>query len=137
MSEYSEIETKFKDEKALCEALGEMGFSKDQVEIHKEAANLYGYHGDKRSTKANIIIRRKDIGSASNDVGFIKKPNGMYEAIISDYDSRRFNKKWVGNLSGHYADKLLTRKLRASGHELKRVEKVVNGKKVVVLVGIK
>lgn len=147
MSEYSEHQTEYKDEKCLVEALIEMGWSKDEIEVHKEATNLYGYHGDKRADKANIIIRRKNIGSASNDIGFAKGANGKYEAIISAYDSRSggktagktggYNKKWLGLLSGHYAEKYLTRKIRATGHELKRVEKVVNGKKVVVLVGIK
>jgi len=55
-------------------------------EEHEVAQNLYGYGGDKRQQKANIIIRRKYVGSAANDVGFLRRDDGTYELIISEYD---------------------------------------------------
>lgn len=45
--------------------------------VHKEATNLYGYQGDKRQQKAHIIIPRKQVGGASNDVGFERSKKGF------------------------------------------------------------
>ncbi len=80
-----------------------MGFDSSKVEVNDKPQNLYGYHGDKRADTAEIIIRRKHIGSASNDIGFKLQPNGTYGAIISDYDSIRFNPAWRGKLTAAYA----------------------------------
>ena len=62
-----------------------------QFEDHKVAQNLHGYAGDIRKQTANIIVRRKNVGSASNDVGFRRKANGKYELIISEYDQGQKN----------------------------------------------
>ncbi len=129
MSEYIQCKTKMKDKQALLEALEVMGYPANMLEINDTPVNLYGYHGDKRPEKANIIIRRKNIGSASNDVGFRKNADGTYEAIISDYDSRRFSKEWNKELARTYAEKLAVRQARSKGFE---VTKKVEGKKVIL-----
>jgi hypothetical protein len=64
-------------------ALEELGYV---YEEHKEASHLNGYMGDQREQVANIIVRRRNVGNASNDIGFLKKPNGNYEMIISEFD---------------------------------------------------
>jgi len=104
MSHYAELKTQIKDEKALVAALVRMGFKEEHVEIHKEATNLYGYHGDKRNDKAEIIIRRKYIGGSSNDIGFKKQADGTYKAIISDFDrtSMGYNQKWLDKTGTYY-----------------------------------
>ena len=79
-----------------------MGFKAEQVEDHEEAQNLYGYQGDKRAQKANIIVRRKYVGGSSNDIGFEKKEDGTYAAIISDYDRGRYNDQWMKKLESAY-----------------------------------
>jgi len=56
--------------------------------------NLYGYHGDKRAQVANVIIRRKQIGSSSNDIGFLFK-DGTCEAIVSDFDRHNYGQPWL------------------------------------------
>jgi hypothetical protein len=95
MSHYNEIKTQITNRSALVTALTQCGFTLDQIEVHDEAQNLKGYRGDTREQKANVIIRRKDVGTASNDLGFAQKKDGTYEAIISDYDKRRYNDKWL------------------------------------------
>ncbi len=77
------------DPDAIKAALDEMGYV---YEDHKEAQALQGYEGSNRAQKANIIIRRQHVGSASNDVGFVRKADGSYELIISQFD-RSGNKK--------------------------------------------
>ena len=79
-----------------------MGFTKEQIEVHDEATNLYGYKGDKREQTAEIVIRKKDVGSSSNDIGFKKQEDGTYQAVISEFDSARYNKKWLDDTSTHY-----------------------------------
>jgi hypothetical protein len=103
MSAYSTNETQFKNKELLLQALAEMGFDASTVEVNETAQHLYGYHGDKRADTAEIIIRRKHIGSASNDIGFKLQSNGTYGAVISDYDSNRFNSAWRGKLTAAYA----------------------------------
>ena len=77
MSEYHVVETGFKDEPVLISTLKEMGY---EPEIHKTAKNLYGYAGKKRDQKANIIIPRAQVGSASNDIGFERVKKGFETA---------------------------------------------------------
>jgi hypothetical protein len=122
MSKYSTNTTQFKDKELLLSALKEMGF--DTVEVSDTAKQLYDWHGnptsytDASGDKAEIIIRRQHINSASNDMGFRKTVNGTYEAIISAYDRRiGYNDSWVGKLSAAYARQGLVKKMTAMGHK--------------------
>ncbi len=74
----------FKDRECLLNALSECGYS--EVE-EGEALSLYGYQGDRRPETANIVVRRKFIGGASNDLGFQKTDAG-YVPVISEFDQR-------------------------------------------------
>jgi len=89
------------DEKLLADSLKEMGF---QIETHSEPVTMYGWHGETRPEKATVIIRRHHTGiGASNDVGFVKGPDGKITAIISDYDrASKFNDSWLGKLRQEY-----------------------------------
>jgi hypothetical protein len=102
MSHYIDIEMQIKDRNALVRALGRMGF-KNKVEIHDDARNLYGYQNDERKQKANVIIRKKFISSASNDIGFEKQDSGFFTAHISEYDkSIGYDDKWTTKLFTYY-----------------------------------
>jgi Protein of unknown function (DUF1257) len=74
----------FCDRQLLLDALSELGFS--SVEEGDELP-LFGYAGDRRPETASLVVRRQQIGSASNDLGFARTSEGYYP-IISDYDSR-------------------------------------------------
>lgn len=100
MSHYLDIETCMSDEKALVRALARMGYT--TVETHKEPQNLYGYKGDMRTQKAEVIIRRNYVGQASNDIGYAKGPDGNFKAIISEYDSSKHNTEWQNKVSTYY-----------------------------------
>lgn len=76
--------TAFKDRECLLNALAECGYK--TVE-EGEALSLYGYQGDRRPETAQIVVRRKIIGAASNDLGFQKTDSG-YVPVISEYDQR-------------------------------------------------
>lgn len=110
-------DTAFKDRECLLNALSECGYS--QVE-EGESLSLYGYQGDKRTETAQIVVRRKFIGSASNDLGFQKTDNG-YVPVISEYDQKYMMQgKFLTNLRTNYnlksAEKL-ARNLRATLHK--------------------
>jgi len=86
MSHFTYIKTQFKNREALIKALNDVGYN------HLEEGSnlsLYGYRGDKRSQTADIVVRRKYLSNASNDIGF-KWQGDHYEAIISEYDRRVF-----------------------------------------------
>jgi hypothetical protein len=102
MSHFTRVKTQFKNRACLIKALEDMGY-KGKVEVHDKAVNLYGYQGDKREQVANIILRRKYVGGSSNDIGFVLREDGSYEAIISEFDSTKHNKAWVGKLTQRYS----------------------------------
>ncbi|MFN8472142.1 MAG: DUF1257 domain-containing protein [Anaerolineae bacterium] len=77
-------EAVFKDRRLLLAALADLGYG--EVE-EGEALPLYGYLGDRRAETAEIVVRRKYLGSASNDLGFALTPQG-YVPVISEYDQR-------------------------------------------------
>jgi hypothetical protein len=82
MSEYHEIDIGLKDQECIVKTLEELGY---KPQIHAEAVPLEGFRGDKRKQKAHIVIPRKQVGSASNDVGF-ELVNGEYVLRVSQFD---------------------------------------------------
>ena len=44
------------------------------------------------------------MGRASNDLGFVKSPDGTYRAIISDFDKSRHNDAWMLKLTDSYSE---------------------------------
>ena len=106
----------FKDRECLLKALSECGYG--TVEEGEQLA-LYGYQGDRRPEAAQIVVRRKFIGSASNDLGFQKTQAG-YVPIISEFDQRTMmGGKFLTTLRTNYnlksAEKL-ARSLRGTLH---------------------
>jgi hypothetical protein len=129
VSHFTHIAMEFKDQTSLVEALIEMGFTREQIEVHEKATNLFGYQGDKRTDLANIIIRRKYVGSASNDIGFVKGANGSFTAIISDFDrgseiggeSRgKYGTAWQNRLKQTYGARHSERLLTSRGYKVTR-----------------
>jgi hypothetical protein len=74
----------FKDRRLLLAALAELGYA--DVEEGEKLA-LFGYEGDRRRETAEIVVRRRHVGAASNDLGFARTEQG-YVPIISEYDQR-------------------------------------------------
>ncbi len=102
MSHYTNLEVDFTDGECLKKALGAMGFSSHMIEVHDTPQNLIGYQGDVRAQKAHIIIRRKNVGTASNDIGFERMASGKYVAHVSEYDANKYSKAWFGKLTQAY-----------------------------------
>ena len=107
MSHYAEIKLKMSgDAEAIIRALLDIGagrWVRAQIEVHAERQNLVGYQGDTRTQKAHIIIRRKFVGGAANDIGFEKKVDGSWVAHISDYDAHSYDANWQKRLLSKWA----------------------------------
>lgn len=124
MSHYTKVKTKITSKSLLMKALNDMGFTSEMIRDCSTAEQLEGYGGDKRADRAEIILPRKHVGGASNDIGFKLQEDGTYGAIISEYDSRsnpacRKNERTKGILS-YNSDWLNLLNQRYAYHHLKQ-----------------
>ena len=104
----------FKDRALLIGALHDLGYG----EVDEgEALPLYGYHGDRRPETAEIVVRRRHLGSLSNDLGFTRTEGG-YVPIISEYDrSALHGGRFLAELRTAYSERVVAevaRRLRGS-----------------------
>ncbi len=138
MSKYQLSDTNMSDGACIKQALCQMGFDEAHIEVHAEPQTLFGYHGDARPERANIIIRRQHTGiGASNDIGFLKDPvTGTYRGIISQYDAgAKFNDSWLGKLRQGYAEIRTIAQAKAKGHRLltREIVRSADGREAVKL----
>lgn len=131
MSHFTVMKTKIVDQEALVKALMDLGFQ--EVEVHETAQHLYGYRGDQRAQTAEVIVRRKYIGRASNDIGFKLGQNGTYTALISEYDRDQYGQEWLNQLSQRYAYHVARMKLTQQGFDLVNEEIQQDGRIHLVL----
>jgi hypothetical protein len=89
------------DQDCLLQALADLGFTQDRVEVHPTAVPLVGYEGSRRQQRAHVVIRRHEVGTASNDIGFERTPTG-FRTHVSDYDQRRYGGEWTRRLQARY-----------------------------------
>jgi hypothetical protein len=130
MSKYEELRTVLSDEHFLVEALRELGYS---PEVSHEGMSLYGYLGDERPEKAHIVIRRRQLDSASNDIGFARDAKGVYSALISEYDRGiGFNDAWLGRVAQTYKERHTMAVAKSKGYRFlgRQVVETPAGKKV-------
>lgn len=115
MSAYKRIECDIVDKDSLLEALALLNLS---FQDHEIPQNLYGWKGDQREEKANIIINRNEVNKytgASNDIGFLW--NGeKYEMVISEYDKKcNMDKRFIQA----YVKVVLEKSLLKNGFKIK------------------
>lgn len=130
MSKYEELRTVLSEERFLVEALQELGYSPD---VSHEGMSLYGYLGDERPEKAHIVMRRRQLDSASNDIGFARDANGVYRALISEYDRGiGFNDGWLGRVVQAYKERQTMAVAKSKGYRFlgRQVVETPAGKKV-------
>jgi hypothetical protein len=130
MSKYEEVRTVLSEERFLVEALREFGFS---PEVSHEGMSLCGYLGDERPEKAHIVIRRRQLDSASNDIGFARDANGVYRALISEYDRGiGFDDTWLGRVAQTYKEHQTMAVAKSKGYRFlgRQVVETPAGKKV-------
>jgi hypothetical protein len=116
MSQYLNMATQIVSGEHLVKALKDVGFN--EVEIYRTAQPLRGWMGDIRANTAEIIIRKKYVGSASNDIGFKLGPQGRFTAVISEFDQKKYNAVWLNRLTQRYAYHVARDKLEEKGFDL-------------------
>ena len=130
MSAYGEFTTVMSEERYLVEGLTAMGY---RVEVHADGAALVGYHGDERRETAHVIIRRAQLDSASNDIGFVRGQDGRYQAILSEYDrSIGYGDQWLGKVQQHYKESQTLAVAKSKGYIFrgKEVIQTANGPQI-------
>ena len=130
MSKYVELRTSVTDERYLVEALGELGY---EPEVCRQGRPLVGYLGDERAERAQIIIPRGQLDSASNDIGFARDASGVYQAIVSEYDRGiGFDDVWLARLVQVYKERQTMAVAKAKGYVFKGREVIdtPQGKKI-------
>ena len=130
MSAYGEFETIMREQRFLVEGLTAMGY---KVEVNADGAALVGYHGDERRETAHVIIRRTQLNSASNDIGFVRGTDGHFRAILSEYDrSIGYNDQWLGKVHQHYKESQTLAVAKSKGYIFrgKEVIQTVNGPQI-------
>lgn len=131
MSHFTTICTKLIDQQHLLAALRDLGFN--DVESLSTPSTLFGYRGDARPELAEIIIRRKYIGGASNDIGFAKSTDGTFKAIISAYDRGKYSHSWLQKVQHRYAYHATKEALSNEGFSLVEEEQQQDGTLHLVL----
>jgi len=121
MSKYRRIETQFKDEITLRQALTDVCKERDIAFEAGEALILYGYQGDPRPEIAEYVIRRNHISCSANDLGFHRRADGTFEIIISEYDSRTTAAHIVREVKQRYARLQVEKLARARGYRVEEI----------------
>ncbi|GKQ41108.1 DUF1257 domain-containing protein [Streptomyces sp. A012304] len=130
MSHFTRVRTALREPDLLVQALATLGFT--TVETHDTPQPLYGYQGDARPERAEVIVRRAHIGRLSNDIGFRRRADGTFEAVISAYDRSRYNEPWLTGLARAYGHAAALRYAEDNGYEVDSdVEE--NGRRRLVL----
>jgi len=130
MSEYVVCDSPtIKSPHHLKKALISIGVSENHIEEHEFPVALQGYQGDSRKQTAHIVIRRKNVGSASNDIGFEVTDNGI-SIMVSDYDKSHgigrdiipMAKGGTGKLESAYAKSVIEEKMIGQGLTVSKCE---------------
>jgi Protein of unknown function (DUF1257) len=135
LSKYDSFQTTLTEPTPLIAALEALGYP---VEVHREGASLFGYHGEERPERAQIIIRRQYLNPASNDIGFRRGPSGTFEAILSEYDRHiGFDQKWLGRVHQRYKEERTMAMARKKGYVFRgrEVIQTERGEQVKLLFG--
>lgn len=86
MSHFTRIKAQFRNRDAIVIALRAIGFN---PVVSDAPVHLYGIGGHRRPETAQVIVPRKQITSAANDLGFAYNPQTeSYDMIISEFDAR-------------------------------------------------
>ena len=122
MSKYMRIETVFKDEDTLRRALVDVCQSRRIQFETGQNLSLYGYRGRERAETSDYVIRRKFVGSAANDLGFARKADGTFEAVISQFDSRTEGMRILNEIRQRYTRLQVEKLARARGMRVEEVK---------------
>src|SRR5258707_1077403 len=126
-------EWRFSERSKEMAGYGKFGNIKGEDKVLGGGAALVGYHGDERSETAHVVIRRAQLNSASNDIGFVRGTDGRFRAILSEYDrSIGYNDQWLGKVHQHYKESQTLAVAKSKGYIFrgKEVIQTANGPQI-------
>ncbi len=101
MSKLRRIPTAMTSATHLVAALEQSGLR--EVERVSELAPLMSWRGQPLPERAEILVRRRQIGATADDLGFVRGADGRYEALVSEILLSRFDRRWFAELEKRYA----------------------------------
>jgi len=101
MAKLRRIPTSMTSGSHLVAALEQSGLR--EVERVADLAPLVSWRGQPLPERAEIIVRRRQIGATADDLGFVRGAEGRYEALVSEILLSRFDKRWFAELEKRYA----------------------------------
>lgn len=115
MSHFTRIQTTIVDQGALVLALADAGY---EAQVHEEPVRLHGFLGEGRDQRAHVVVPKRQVGWASNDLGFERTSDGTFRAWISDFDARKHDSRWLAQLTQRYAYHVTVHKLTQQSFEV-------------------
>nr|BFE60770.1 hypothetical protein GCM10020063_052960 [Dactylosporangium thailandense] len=125
MSHFTRVRTALRDPALLAKALAAVGL--EQAEVHDVAQTLYGYQGDARPERAEVIVRRARLGRMSNDLGFRRTVDGTFEAIVSEFDRAQYGDPWLQRVTQEYGRAATLEYAEHNGFEVAGEERQSDG----------
>jgi len=121
VSAYSKLRTQFTSRYRLRQALEAAGVEFEACKVGQEK-HLIDWHGQQRPETATFIVRRHNINSLSNDLGWTWT-GSCFEEIVSEFDQGCVQTTEIRQaVKREYAVVTATEAARAKGYTVKRVD---------------
>ncbi|MBL8862450.1 MAG: hypothetical protein JNK02_10620 [Planctomycetes bacterium] len=91
------VTTPIWSEEHLVAALAQVGFA--DVERQRQSVPLDSWRGTPLGAEASLIVRRKHLGAASDDLGFVRNGRGSFDMVLSEGHFFRFDRRWIEDLA--------------------------------------
>jgi len=130
MSHFTRVRTTLRDPALLAAALKATGCL--VVEVHEKPERMHGWAGATR--RAEVIVRREFIrGGSLSDLGFARRHDGSFEAIMDSWLSRRFGSQWLPQLTQAYGHAAALKYAQDHGYEVVTDESETDGTRRLTL----
>ncbi len=91
------VTTPMWSEEHLVAALAQVDFP--HVEVNRSPVSLESWRGTPLGVEASLILRRRHLSAASDDLGFVRNDRGSFEMILSEGNFFRFDRRWIEDLA--------------------------------------
>jgi hypothetical protein len=130
MSHYTRIRTTLRDPNVLADALRAVGYPR--VEVHERPQLLHGWKT--HTAQAEVIVRLADIpGHAWGDLGFARQPDGTFDVVIGDLESRLNGPGWLPGITRAYGHAAALRYASEHGYDVVTDEAEADGTRRLTL----
>lgn len=117
MSAYITLMTPMTDQECLLASLVDLDLTREQIEVHAEPVALVGYG---MAPTANIVIRRRHLGAAASDIGFLATATGYHAHLTNDHP--QYGAAWLRQLHERYVHHGAVKQARLAEAERRRLE---------------